>query len=69
MNELFGAKTIAEWNAAFEGSGMPYGGVNTMERVFNHPQAKARDMVVEIEHEAAKKGKMNLIGMALGGCC
>jgi succinate--hydroxymethylglutarate CoA-transferase len=63
VNELFGAKTITEWMEAFEGSGMPYGGVNTMERVFNHPQAKARDMVVEIEHEAAQKGTMNLIGM------
>ena len=62
--ELFGAKTIAEWMEAFEGSGMPYGGVNTLERVFNHPQAKAREMVVEIEHEAAKKGTMNLIGMS-----
>ena len=54
MNELFAAKTTDEWMAAFEGSGMPYGAVNTMEKVFDHPQTKARDMIVEMPHEAAE---------------
>ncbi|KAK3718686.1 hypothetical protein LTR37_004903 [Vermiconidia calcicola] len=65
VNELFKKKTIEEWNEAFESSGMPYGGVNSMERVFKHPQSKARNMVVEMPHEAATKGTMSVIGPAI----
>ena len=69
VNELFKKKTIEEWNEAFESSGMPYGGVNSMERVFKHPQSKARNMVVEMPHEAATKGTMSVIGMKLCILC
>lgn len=62
INELFAAKTTDEWLAIFEGSGMPYGSVNTMERVFAHPQTKARDMVQEVDFPAAKSGKLSLLG-------
>jgi succinate--hydroxymethylglutarate CoA-transferase len=41
LNELFAAKTTDEWIEAFEGSGMPYAPINTMEKVFSHPQTKA----------------------------
>lgn len=45
LNEAFAQKTTDEWTSAFEGSGMPYAAINNMERVFNHPQTHARDMV------------------------
>ena len=62
LNELFAARTTNEWMTKFEGSGMPYGAVNSMQKVFEHPQTKARDMVVEMTHEAANTGKLSLLG-------
>lgn len=65
LEGLFKARSTDEWLAEFEGSGMPYGPVNTMEKVFDHPQTRARDMVVEIPYEAAKAGRLSLIGTAV----
>lgn len=62
INELFAAKTTDEWQAIFEGSGMPYGSVNTMKRVFEHEQTHAREMVQEVDFPAAKSGKLSLLG-------
>ena len=62
LNDLFLGKTTAEWEAEFEGSGMPYAPINNMERVFEHPQTSARDMVTQIPFEAAKKGSLKLLG-------
>lgn len=63
LNEIFASKTTDEWLLQFEGSGMPYSPVNTMQRVFEHPQTEARDMVMEIPFEPATAGKISLIGM------
>jgi succinate---hydroxymethylglutarate CoA-transferase len=65
LNEKFKAKTTDEWLAAFEGSGMPYAPINTMERVFAHPQAKAREMIKNVPFEATQTGGINLIGPAV----
>ena len=37
---------------------MPCGRVNTMDRVFSHPQIKPRNMVVELDHPTARKVKL-----------
>ena len=65
LNELFRAKTTAEWEQQFEGSGLPYAPINTMERVFEHPQIAARQMVEEIQFDAASKGAIKVIGECL----
>lgn len=62
IDARFAAKTTDEWLAVFEGSGLPYGSVNTMARVFDHPQTKARDMVQEVDFPAAKSGRLSLLG-------
>ena len=62
LNESFAAKTTDEWIEAFEGSGMPYAPINTMEKVFSHPQTEARDMVETVECDAAKSGTLKLLG-------
>lgn len=67
LNDLFAAKTTEEWLTALEGSGMPYGPINTMEKVFDHPQTEARHMVQEIPFEAAQSGSLSLLGMLLLG--
>lgn len=63
LEPIFKTKTTDEWYAKFEGSPLPYGRVNTMEKVFDHPQAKARDMIQDVEFEAATAGRVSLIGM------
>ncbi|KXT11230.1 hypothetical protein AC579_5547 [Pseudocercospora musae] len=65
LRELFVAKSTNEWLEAFEGSGMPYAPINNMERVFDHPQTEARDMVAEVDLPAAKKGKIKVLGPAI----
>ena len=64
LNELFAAKSTDEWIELFEGSGMPYAPINTMEKVFSHPQTHARQMVERIDFDAAKSGTLNLLGMS-----
>lgn len=62
LGKLFLVKTTDEWLEAFEGSGLPYGPINTLERVFDHPQTAAREMVVEVPYEPATTGKFSLLG-------
>ncbi|OAP59026.1 hypothetical protein AYL99_06323 [Fonsecaea erecta] len=66
LQEKFRAKTKDEWLAAFEGSGLPYGAINDVVEALEHPQAKARNMVVDVEDfEAARDGVLRLIGPAV----
>lgn len=62
LNEVFATKTLDDWLEVFEGSGMPYAPINNMERVFAHPQTKARNMVQEVLFDASESGSLNLIG-------
>jgi len=43
----------AYWLAAFDAAGVPAGPVRTIGEALNHPQAKARGMVVEVSHPQA----------------
>ncbi|KAJ6011721.1 hypothetical protein N7522_002076 [Penicillium canescens] len=56
-------KTTQAWLAVLEGSGMPYGPINTIEQVFSHPQTAAGDMVQSLPHEAAISGKIKVLGV------
>jgi succinate--hydroxymethylglutarate CoA-transferase len=64
LNHLFQQKTTAVWEQEFEGSGLPYATINTMERVFQHPQIAARNMVEEMQFDAAIEGTIKVIGMS-----
>ena len=66
LEQLFQQKTTAMWEQEFEGSGLPYATINTMERVFEHPQIAARNMIEEMQFDAAVNGAIKVIGM-LGG--
>ncbi|KDN37301.1 hypothetical protein RSAG8_10283, partial [Rhizoctonia solani AG-8 WAC10335] len=37
------------WLQKFQGLGVPHGPINNIEQTFNHPQAKARGVTVEVE--------------------
>ncbi|RHZ50182.1 hypothetical protein CDV55_101471 [Aspergillus turcosus] len=62
LDEIFARQTTDEWLGVFEGSGMPYGPVNTLQKAFEHPQTAARDMVQTIDHEATVEGTMKVLG-------
>ncbi|CEJ94332.1 hypothetical protein VHEMI09870 [[Torrubiella] hemipterigena] len=68
MNELqtiFRTKTTEEWCAVFEGSGMPYGPINTIEKAFEHPQVGARTAVTTIEDSRVVTGYLKVLNPAV----
>ena len=58
LNEVFITKTINAWLTELEAAGLPCAPINTVDRIINDPQIKARDMIVEVEHPVAGKLKM-----------
>jgi formyl-CoA transferase len=53
LNEAFASRKAEEWLAEFRKAGLPCGPINTIPDVFAHPQAGARDLVLETEHPNA----------------
>jgi formyl-CoA transferase/CoA:oxalate CoA-transferase len=58
LQEVFLTKTYEEWEAIFLPRGIPFGAINTIAQVVEHPQVKARGALVEMEHPRAGKVKM-----------
>lgn len=52
-------KTTQEWLDVFEGKGLPYAAVNDIQGTLNHSHTKARNMVLEIDHDEC--GSMRLV--------
>jgi len=53
-------KTTEEWLKAFESASVPASAINTVDKLFNDPQVKARKMIIEAEQPGM--GKMHLAG-------
>lgn len=47
------SRTTSQWTEIFESSGVPVGPVHTIKEAFTHPQAIAREMVVQTHHPKA----------------
>jgi len=60
LNEAFATRDAGEWLAALQEAGLPCGPINTVPDAFAHPQAAARDLVLETEHPTA--GTVRLTG-------
>jgi formyl-CoA transferase len=58
LEQKIAAGDSDEWISEFRGVGIPCGRVNTMDRVFSHPQIQPRNMVVELDHPTAQKVKL-----------
>jgi crotonobetainyl-CoA:carnitine CoA-transferase CaiB-like acyl-CoA transferase len=58
LEKKIAARDSDEWISDFRKVGIPCGRVNTMDRVFDHPQIKPRNMVVEVKHPTAEKLKV-----------
>jgi crotonobetainyl-CoA:carnitine CoA-transferase CaiB-like acyl-CoA transferase len=53
MNDVLVTRTKAEWIASFDAAGVPAGPVHTIGEALEHPQTRARDMVVDLDHPQA----------------
>ena len=53
LQELFLGRAYAEWEAILEPAGIPVGAINTLDRVVEHPQVKARGVLQDSRHPAA----------------
>jgi len=53
MNEVLAERTKAEWIEAFDAAGVPVGPVHSIGEALEHPQTRARDMVVNLAHPRA----------------
>lgn len=62
---IINAKATEAWLAVLEGSGLPYGPVNTIEEVFSHPQTNARDMVYSLPHKSSVSEKIGVLDLFL----
>jgi crotonobetainyl-CoA:carnitine CoA-transferase CaiB-like acyl-CoA transferase len=61
LQEVFLTKAYEEWEAILLPAGIPMGAINTLDKVVEHPQVKARGMLVETEHPTA--GKVRMVGI------
>jgi len=51
------------WLGQFKGLGVPFGPINNIQQTFEHPQAVARQVTVEVEH--GRCGKVKLVAPAV----
>lgn len=51
------------WTEKLNGLGVPFGPINDIQQTFDHPQVKARGLVVEVDHPRA--GPIKLVGPAV----
>ncbi|MCL2564916.1 MAG: CoA transferase [Defluviitaleaceae bacterium] len=50
MDEIMGSKSSGEWMEIFESNDIPCTTINTIDKVINHPQVVAREMIAETYH-------------------
>jgi len=63
LDGCFIKHTTQAWLAALEGSGMPYGPINSIEDSFKHPQAASRGMIDAVEFEASVNKQLRVVGV------
>ena len=60
LQAIFMERTFEEWEAVLLGSGIPFGALNNIAQLVEHPQVKARGSMVDIDHP--KIGKTQVVG-------
>ena len=60
LQTVFETRDADDWLAAMTEVGIPCGPINTLDRVFSHPQILHRGMVIEVPHPTA--GSVRLAG-------
>ncbi|XP_050793704.1 succinate--hydroxymethylglutarate CoA-transferase isoform X4 [Gopherus flavomarginatus] len=59
----FSEKMTTKWLELFEGSGVPYGPINSMQQVFSDPQVLHNGLIMEMDHPTV--GKIAVPGPAV----
>jgi formyl-CoA transferase len=67
LQHVLETRDADDWLEAISAAGIPCGPINTLDRVFDHPQTRHRDMVVEIDHPTAGKVKLAGIPFQMSG--
>ncbi|MBC7877873.1 MAG: CoA transferase [Anaerolineales bacterium] len=60
LNSIFSQRNVDDWLGDLIKAGLPCGPINSIPQVFDHPQAQAREMILETEHASA--GTVKLTG-------
>lgn len=63
MNEIISKREVDTWLKIFEEAGIPAGPINDVANVVEHPQVKARDMIVYQDHPVA--GRIMMPGIPI----
>lgn len=63
VTDIMRTRTTDEWLEALKGKGLPFAPINNIQKTFEHPQAKARKVVTEVDHPRA--GKLKLVAPAI----
>ncbi|HQV93699.1 MAG TPA: CaiB/BaiF CoA-transferase family protein [Anaerolineales bacterium] len=58
LNRIFSERDVDDWLADLTKTGLPCGRINSIPDVFAHPQAHARDMILETNHASAGTVKL-----------
>ena len=51
LSEILRQRTTDAWIDALERIGVPCGPINAMDKVVNHPQVQAREMITQVVHQ------------------
>jgi crotonobetainyl-CoA:carnitine CoA-transferase CaiB-like acyl-CoA transferase len=62
LQEVFDTRTYEEWEKILNEGGIPVGAINNLAQVCEHPQVKARNSILEMDHP--KVGKTRVVGVA-----
>jgi crotonobetainyl-CoA:carnitine CoA-transferase CaiB-like acyl-CoA transferase len=65
LQTIFAERTAEEWIGLFEKNGIPCGAIFSVGEVLEHPQVRAREMVVERPHPKLKSVKMTGVPVKL----
>lgn len=63
LAEILRTRTVAEWLRDMERAGIPCGPINAVDQVVGDPQVRAREMIVEVEHQPG--GKVRMAGIPI----
>ena len=63
LAELMRQHTTSQWMQGLDAIGVPCGPINTIDKVVNHPQVLAREMIATVEHEVT--GSVGVPGLPI----
>jgi crotonobetainyl-CoA:carnitine CoA-transferase CaiB-like acyl-CoA transferase len=63
LESVFLTRSYEEWEPLLLAAGVPVGAINTIDRVVEHPQVVAREVLVDCEHPVA--GTLRMLGPAV----